>query len=118
MNALMQILAYRRNGGWAFDDAAVGLVAEPFVAGIPEMIDILADQVGAGGGSSSRSRRPSSRDLCSDWTGPGRSSEELVPMGGTRDGRWLCPALFKYFPNAPDQIWIAASLPADLRRVD
>jgi hypothetical protein len=47
VNVLMQILAYRINSGWSFDDASVRLVAEPFVAGIPAMIDILAEQVGA-----------------------------------------------------------------------
>ena len=75
-----------------------------------EMIDILADQVGAGGIllTFAPTEFP---DLC--LTGP--------DQGGVRrnwyrwaeremDG-WLCPALFKYFPNAPDQIWIAASLP-------
>ena len=47
MNALMRILAYRHHGGWSFDDTAAGLVAEPFVSGIPEMIDILAGKCGA-----------------------------------------------------------------------
>jgi len=40
MNALMTIIP-RWEGTWVFDDANAGLSREPFVAGIPEMIDRL-----------------------------------------------------------------------------
>jgi hypothetical protein len=40
-NAIMVIAPYRHEGTWVFDDPSAGLVKEPFVAGIPEMIDIL-----------------------------------------------------------------------------
>jgi hypothetical protein len=105
----MQIAAYRKNGGWSFDDASVGLLAEPFVAGIPEMIDILAAQV-----------KTWDQILLtfslSDFPGAlirlNRTREEF---GGNwyrwadreMDG-WLCPALSHYFPAAPDTIYIKA----------
>ena len=38
-NALLVIQPYRSHGTWVFDDPAVGLVREPFVSGIPQMID-------------------------------------------------------------------------------
>ncbi len=41
-NFLSIILPYRYEGMWVFDDPRVGLVREPFVSGIPEMIDLLA----------------------------------------------------------------------------
>ncbi len=41
MNSLMVILPYKYEGCWVFDDAAVGLLQEPFVPGIDTMIDKL-----------------------------------------------------------------------------
>ena len=40
-NALMVIFPYQYEGTWVFDDSAVDLVKEPFVFGVPEMIDEL-----------------------------------------------------------------------------
>src|SRR5438046_10723328 len=39
MNALMVIVPYKYEGLWVFDDAAVGLNKEPFIAGIDTLID-------------------------------------------------------------------------------
>ena len=44
-NAIMTIAPYRHNGTWVFDDASEGLVKEPFVAGVPEMIDVLVEDI-------------------------------------------------------------------------
>lgn len=38
-NTLMTIAPYWSQNAWVFDDERVGLVAEPFVEGILEMID-------------------------------------------------------------------------------
>ena len=38
-NAMLVIFPYRYEGTWVFDDERVGLEREPFVSGIPEMID-------------------------------------------------------------------------------
>ncbi len=40
-NVLMVIAPYWYQGTWVFDDESVGLVREPFVSGVPEMIDEL-----------------------------------------------------------------------------
>src|SRR5688572_14638590 len=40
-NSMMVIAPYWQIGTWVFDDSATGLVREPFVAGVPEMIDEL-----------------------------------------------------------------------------
>ena len=40
-NAIMVISPYDYDGTWVFDDPRVGLVREPFVAGISEMMDVL-----------------------------------------------------------------------------
>ncbi len=39
MNALLVIAPYKYQGMWVFDDPAVGLSREPFIAGIDTMID-------------------------------------------------------------------------------
>ena len=40
-NSILVIAPYRYNGTWVFDDENVGLGREPFVAGVPQMIDYL-----------------------------------------------------------------------------
>ena len=116
MNALMQILAYRLHGGWSFDDASVGLVAEPFVSGIPEMIDILADRVGAGEKivlTFAITPFPGAM-LRLDWIreefGGNWYRWDVEEMDG-----WLCPALLQYFEKAPQAIYIGASVPLPFR---
>lgn len=44
-NALMVIAPYRYQGTWVFDDETVGLAREPFVAGIPAIIDALVRDI-------------------------------------------------------------------------
>ena len=39
VNALLVIAPYKYQGTWVFDDPAVGLSREPFIAGIDTMID-------------------------------------------------------------------------------
>lgn len=93
---------------WVFDDKAVGLVREPFVQGIPEMIYHFTDSaqiVNPGAGFAL---------LFSASNFPGAQAElslESEEYGGNwytcLDFRgWLCPALFKYFPAAPPRLFI------------
>src|SRR3982751_3496888 len=44
-NAVMVVTPYWYKGTWVFDDPAVGLRREPFVAGVPEMIDVLVKDI-------------------------------------------------------------------------
>jgi hypothetical protein len=44
-NAMMVIFPYRHERTWVFDDRSAGLVREPFVSGIPEMIDALVKDI-------------------------------------------------------------------------
>jgi hypothetical protein len=112
MNALMQILAYRHNAGWSFDDAAVGLVAEPFVAGIPAMIDILAEQVGA---TDQIALTFAPTEFPGSMIRLDRTGEEFggnwYQWAERNLTGWLCPALLHYFATAPDVIYITAGLP-------
>ena len=108
-NALMVIAPYRYEGTWVFDDASVGLVREPFVAGVPEMIDDLVRDIpnAAQGFRLTFSAGP----FPGAQVGLERVREEA---GGWwyrhPDGRegWLCPALFEYFEQAPERLYARA----------
>jgi hypothetical protein len=108
MNSLMVIAPYKWNGMWVFDDPAVGLNKEPFVAGIDTIIDkITADIPHAERGF---------RAVFSAQPFPGYAEKlewRREESGGNwyysprfKMEGWLCPALFKYFPKAPQAIYV------------
>ena len=109
-NAILTLKPYWHNGTWVFDDQRVNLVKEPFVAGIPEMINhITKDIPNAKNGFRllfSASPFPGYQ-LRVKWVrqekgGNWYYSEELKKEG------WLCPALFKYYKKAPKEIYVKA----------
>ena len=108
MNALMVIAPYKYEGMWVFDDPAVGLSKEPFIAGIDTMIDkMVADIPNAERGF---------RAIFSATPFPGHTSKlewRRAEAGGNwyyadqfKMEGWLCPALFRYFPSAPREIYV------------
>jgi hypothetical protein len=109
-NSIMVIAPYWYNGTWVFDDPAVGLKREPFVAGVPEMIDALVKDI------------PDSREgfrlLFSANAFPGHQ-KTLTWVRGDSLGNyyrlddppvegWICPALFKYYKTPPKSIYVKA----------
>ena len=110
VNILMVITPYRYHGTWVFDDESVGLSKEPFVAGVPEMLDNLVKDI--------PDARTGFRLVFSAAPFPGyqmelkRVKEEYGGYwyraeGGQGEG-WLCPALFRYFEIAPETIYVKA----------
>ena len=102
-NAIHVIVPYRHASTWVFDDPRVGLSQEPFVSGIPEMIDALVSDV--------PNAERGFRLLFSAAPFPGFQAKlEKVreEYAGTwyqwvdysAEG-WLCPALLLYYPEAP-----------------
>lgn len=110
LNSIMVIFPYRYQGTWMFDDERVGLVQEPFIEGMPEIIDIFVKDV--------PNATQGFKLLFSASPFPG-SPAELVwnreELGGNwyrweahdLEG-WLCPALFKYFSKAPQHLFCKA----------
>jgi multidrug efflux pump subunit AcrA (membrane-fusion protein) len=106
VNSIMELAPYRTaNGGWAFDDARVGLVREAFVSGADTLLSRLA-----------RPEQESVRLLFSASQFP--EARQLLRVGAQYGGTvycdvqtklvlWLCPALFHYFPTAPAELWVA-----------
>jgi hypothetical protein len=109
-NALMIIAPYKHAGTWVFDDDRMGLVREPFVAGVPEMIDVLVKDIpNAANGF---------RLLFSAQPFPGHQ-KKLTWVRGDSVGNyyrldeppmegWLCPAMFRYYPKPPPEIYTKA----------
>ncbi len=107
-NAIMTIAPYRHAGTWVFDDEAHGLVAEPFVSGVPEMIDYMVRDIA--------NAESGFRMIFSANPFPGYQQVATwirEEMGGNwyrtenpeAEG-WLCPALFAYFDEAPQTLYI------------
>ena len=109
-NSLLVIAPYRHAGTWVFDDARRGLSKEPFVAGIPELIDkLVADIPNADKGfrlTFSAQAFPNYDDKLV-WKRKGMGGNWYYSERFKTEG-WLCPALFKYFRQAPKEIYVKA----------
>lgn len=113
-NSILTIRPYRYQGGptWVFDDEALGLYAEAFVGEINNMIDAMLERAGLVAGEQFTAQFSASPfpgvSMILEW----RSGD----MGGnwywnedTKLEGWLCPALFKFFCQAPDTIYVRAA---------
>jgi hypothetical protein len=116
MNAISLIMPYKHMGMWVFDDPQVGLVKEPFVAGADAMIDrVVADIPDAEHGFVlifSASPFPGHQYRL-EW----RRSESdgnwyYSPQLGMEG--WLCPALFRYFADAPKELYVQVKRLAEM----
>jgi hypothetical protein len=110
MNALSFLTLYKHEGLWVFDDPSVGLVKEPLVLGIDVMLDRLTSDI------------PDAENgftlLFSTNPFPGYTAElqwKREEYGGNwyycpqfQIEGWLCPALFKYFDQAPQKLFAKA----------
>lgn len=109
-NAIMVIAPYRYQGTWVFDDSSAGLVKEPFVAGVPEMIDVLVKDIPNAdsgfrllfGASPFPGHQKKLTWLRGDSGGNYYSLDD-PPMEG-----WICPAMFKYYSKAPKFLYVKA----------
>ncbi|MFC1914073.1 DUF6717 family protein [Chloroflexota bacterium] len=109
-NVIMVITPYWYQGTWVFDDESLGLDKEPFVVGVPEMIDdMVKDIPNARQGfrlTFSASPFPSfQREFM--WVREEYGGHWYRLEGQTTEG-WLCPALFKYFESAPRKLYVRA----------
>jgi len=109
-NSIMVIAPYWYQGTWVFDDPGVGLRREPFVAGVPEMIDMLAKDI--------PDAKQGFRLLFSATPFPGEQKTLTWTRGDSLGNYyrlddppmegWICPALFKYYKTPPKAIHVKA----------
>lgn len=108
MNAINVIIPYRWEGLWVFDDAKVGLDKEPFVEGADDIIDLMvADFPDAEKGFRlffAADRFPSAQ-FEFEWRRAEVGGNWYYIEAMNKEG-WLCPALFKYFDQAPEHIYV------------
>lgn len=110
MNSISMIVPYKKQGMWMFDDERVGLREELFVGGADTIIEQMSAHLpNAASGF---------RMLFSSSPFPGFHArlewirEDMACPGnwyrwaGTDAEGWLCPALFKYFDEAPKNIYV------------
>ncbi len=84
---------------WVFDDPKVGLAQEPFVSGVPEMIDYLVKDIpDARYGFRMLFSASHFQEMGGNWY-----ATDDPPMEG-----WLCPALLRYFEKAPPELYVKA----------
>ena len=102
---------YMHEMQWVFDDPAVDLDKEPFVNGA----DLLIDQLVTGMEDSWRgfnlyfSDRPfDGYTVMLEWDRQ-EADGNWYYCEAFNDYGWLCPALLKYFPEAPKRLYVGAS---------
>ncbi|MBD2438685.1 DUF6717 family protein [Nostoc sp. FACHB-110] len=109
-NSIIVIFPYRLNQTWVFDDERLGLLQEPFVSGVPEMIDIFVQGI---------AHVDEGFKLLFSANPFPTYQAELIWLREEYSGNWyrwsekslegwLCPALFKYFNHAPEKIYCKA----------
>ena len=111
MNSLFAIAPYKFEGFWVFDDPSVGLRQEPFVSGADDIIDILTKDIpdAATGFKLVFSPQPFPGFTARfDWNRSEHGGNWYTWADRGIEG-WLCPALFKYFETAPNEIYVKVS---------
>jgi hypothetical protein len=108
MNSLFVIAPYKYQGMWVFDDPAVGLSREPFIAGIDTMIDKFVTAIpdaDKGFRAIFGVAQFPGADFKLEWR-RGESGGNWYYSDQFKMEGWLCPALLKYFPRAPQEIYV------------
>lgn len=110
MNQITMIKPYMHEGEWVFDDLEKGLVKEMLVAGMPEIIDLVCQDIpNYKEGFKvffSKDYFPGA-NIVLDLKGPDEfGSGNYYYLRNSNLIGWLCPALFKYFEEAPKSIHI------------
>lgn len=107
-NSIFLIYPYLHEGVWVFDDDRFDLVQEPFICGIPQMIDELVKDIpNAQNGFAlffSTNQIPGFQRTLT-WIKT-ESNGNWYRCEETKQEGWLCPALLKYYAEAPKTIYV------------
>ena len=111
-NSINVLKPYKWESMWVFDDDRTSLVREPFVAGVPEILETLLHEQGIPLEEAEKGFRlifsaspfPGHQLAATraEEEGGGRWYEEST----SKARGWLCPALFKYFTTAPENLYV------------
>lgn len=124
-NAMLELQPYWTGATWAFDDARVGLVEEPFVLGADQMITAVLqakntnfDAVKDGFRMQFSATRFPQCDIVirfereesgGAWYSVSESPHPAMnPLVSRGFEGWLCPAMHHYFQSPPEHIYMRA----------
>jgi hypothetical protein len=111
-NSIMVLRPYKWEGLWVFDGDKTGLLREPFVAGVPEILEALLGKQGIPLEQAERGFRLifSAIPFLGHHLSAKRIEEEGCGLwyeeSVSKARSWLCPALFRYFAIAPDNLHV------------
>ena len=108
MNAINVIAPYKYLDMWVFDDPSVGLKQEPFVSGADRMIDrVVAKIPKADKGFIMLFAETAfpGHQLRLEWRRKDGGGNWYFSPQLSMEG-WLCPALLKYFPEPPKELYV------------
>lgn len=108
MNSLLVIHPYKDDGVWMFDDPRAGLVREPFVSGADVIIDRMVAHIpeAEAGVTIYFSATPfPGHQHEFEWRREEYGGNWYYSAEYALEG-WLCPALFKYFEQAPPRLFV------------
>ena len=115
MSTTLELYPYQIGSCWVFDDERTGLKEEAFVCGATEMISRLV--------ATKRIPRAEKGFAMTFSDTPFEGHDAVLSLlrpdeyegnwyhgyvTGLRMECWLCPALFCYFPSAPEKIYVRA----------
>jgi hypothetical protein len=95
---------------WVFDDEEVGLSREPFVCGVPEIFDELLRSKGISDDRFNLIFSDQSFPNCehASWSkGEDGGNWYSIDIEGTPFTGWLCPALSRYYEQAPSDLYFS-----------
>jgi hypothetical protein len=115
MNAISVLYPYKHESLWVFDDPEVGLRREPFVLGIDTMIDSLVASIPDAEKGFRLYFSPTpfpGYAVKLEWRRPEYGGNWYWCQQFNTEG-WLCPALFKYFTEAPPELYAKVEAKSD-----
>lgn len=110
MNTLLLIHPYKLHGLWVFDDPKTELVQEPFVDSATAILDRLTAELpnAAAGFTLLFAAQPFPGYQLELHRGREEYGGYWYTCPAYDAEGWLCPALFKYFPQAPERLYAQA----------
>jgi hypothetical protein len=104
-NAIKTISIFKKGKAWVFNDKLVDLKEEPFVAGADTLLDRIAGDNKKVEATFSETKFPGSQ-LTLEYVSGKVSSGTIYFCKELDHELWLCPALWKYFENSPQTIFL------------
>ena len=108
MTQIQVIRPYKYYGQWVFDDENTGLVREALISGADTVLDILSADIPRADRGILVLFSPGlfpSAQVHATWVREEAGGDVYLIQEPEMEA-WLCPALLKYFANAPPELYV------------